>query len=512
MSLRMRVSSLQFEIIMSLFVIVLAGLAIVAVVMGALAAATVDRAALDQLRIGAKQLERMIARDAPRLRDLSALVRTSPTLTLGGNWMVLDARGRDLASLPGAPALRPELLELARVAGETGESLAGGGLPLRDRMLALHIVTASGEHGTLIGRVSQEELMQRLRPILRSGALVLLISTSVFVVFGSYLLHRRIVRPVQQLSMATRQVTAGDLSVSIEAAGSDELGELARNFNVMAESLAHEQEALKRAHRSLTQSARLAGVGRLAAGVAHEVGNPVAAILGYVELLFRDPALSARARDASEHVRDEALRVRALVRELLDLSRYDAIDLGPLEPSALLERVAERMCHQKLLEGVELVTELEPDLPLLDTDARRLEQILVNLIDNAAFSAHGESHPRIELRAYRTPGSPRPARRRDDPAATPLPRAEAPDAVTLAVIDNGPGIDPEDLPQLFDPFFTTKDPGEGTGLGLWNCHRIAELLGARLEAESQPGRTCFSLALPIADTTAAYVRPPRSDH
>jgi signal transduction histidine kinase len=302
------------------------------------------------------------------------------------------------------------------------------------------------------------------------------------------------------------------LSVSTEISGSDELAELARNFNHMAESLAREHEALRRAHRSLSQSERLAGVGRLAAGVAHEVGNPVAAILGYADLLLRETELSSRGREASERVRDEALRVRTLVRELLDLSRSDTINLQPLSSSGVLERVAERMRPQKLLAGVELVIEIEPDLPPVRTDARRVEQILVNLIENAAFAVRGQALRRIDLRADRAQAQLRPARRRDDQVEPSFVSMRVPDAVALAVIDNGPGIDPEDMPQLFDPFFTTKDPGEGTGLGLWNCYRIAELLGGRLEAESEPGRTCFSLVLPATDTRAGDVQPPRSDH
>jgi signal transduction histidine kinase len=510
--LRARREGLQFEIITNLFVIVLTGLTIVAVVMGALAAQTVDRAALAQLRMGARQLERAMAWGSPRLEDLSALVRTLPPRTLGGRWTVVDERGRDLAGGPGMMQPVAELLELSRMARRTGEALQGGGFPLQDRVLAVDVVTPGGEAGTLVGRVSKQELTRRLLPILRSGAWLLVIAASVFVAFGSYLLHRRIVRPLQRLSLATRQVAAGNLSVSTEISGSDELAELARNFNHMAESLAREHEALRRAHRSLSQSERLAGVGRLAAGVAHEVGNPVAAILGYADLLLRETELSSRGREASERVRDEALRVRTLVRELLDLSRSDTINLQPLSSSGVLERVAERMRPQKLLAGVELVIEIEPDLPAVRTDARRVEQILVNLIENAAFAVRGQALRRIDLRADRAQAQLRPARRRDDQVEPSFVSMRVPDAVALAVIDNGPGIDPEDMPQLFDPFFTTKDPGEGTGLGLWNCYRIAELLGGRLEAESEPGRTCFSLVLPATDTRAGDVQPPRSDH
>ena len=122
----------------------------------------------------------------------------------------------------------------------------------------------------------------------------------------------------------------------------------------------------------------------------------------------------------------------------------------------------------------------------------------MNLVENAAHALAGRADARIELIAQSS--SLVPTRRRDD---RPSSRRRSSDAVVLRVVDNGPGIDPEHRDQVFDPFYTTKEPGEGTGLGLWNSHRLAELLGGRLELESSPGRTAFSLLLPIADKEPA---------
>jgi signal transduction histidine kinase len=511
MSPRWRFTGLQFEIIANLFVVVVSGLAVVAVVMGTLATRSVEYSTLQELRVGARHLERVLALGSPRLEDLAAFVRSVNARTLGGSWTVLDERGRELGRAPNLPPSGEDVQELARAAETSGEVTQGGGIPPRDLLLAVSIVTARGERGTLVGRVSQLELRRRLIPTLYSGAWALAIAAGLFVLFGSYLLRRRIVRPLQALSLATRQIATGDLDVDIPVSGSDELANLARSFNDMAESLAREKEALVRAHRSLRQSERLAAVGQLAAGVAHEVGNPVAAILGYAEVMLRERDVSSRTRDATERIRDEALRIRAIVREFLDLSRPAAPEPAALDPVALLEGVASRMRSQELLRGIELLLVSETNLPPVLSAMGRVEQILVNLIENAAHAVRGGDEPRIELQAHRTRGATRPSRRREDDPEQSFLEARVPDAVALCVVDNGPGVAPEDQPNLFDPFFTTKEPGEGTGLGLWNCHRLAEIIGGYLEMESEPGRTCFSLVLPATDMEAGHVQSPRSD-
>jgi signal transduction histidine kinase len=252
----------------------------------------------------------------------------------------------------------------------------------------------------------------------------------------------------------------------------------------------------------LVRGDRLATVGQLAAGVAHEVGNPVAAILGYAEATLREAELAPRGRECAEHIRDEALRVRKLVRELLDFARSRELATTEVDADDVLARVVVRLAPQPLLERVEL-EHCRAETPLsLTADAERVEQVLVNLIENAAHAMAGQSDARIELTAQAESLRVR-GRRHSDRAAGARPA----DGVALSVTDNGPGIDEELLAQVFDPFFTTKGPGEGTGLGLWNGHRLAELMGGRLEVESRPGRTRFSLILPRADTRADECSP-----
>jgi signal transduction histidine kinase len=494
---------LQVEIVASLFAVMLAAVSVVAVVLASLALRTVQDAGFERLEHAAQQHARSLALQSMRLTDLAAQLRADTA----GEWVVLDLAGRPLhAPVRPLPSDLEDLLESAR---RSSRALRGLGLPLRDLVWIQRVRGLQGEDGFLLGVVAEERLWAQLAPLLGSGAWVLALAALVFVSFGSYLLRRRIVAPLRNLSAATRRVAAGDLEVRTHARGSDEIAELSRSFDEMAASLARERDIVLRAFDSLARSDRLATVGQLAAGVAHEVGNPVAAILGYAEVGLRDGALSPRVHEALECVRREALRVRDLVRQLLDLARAEEITFVPCVPRELLEHVAAILKPQKLMRDVDLRLAAPDGLPHVRTDPRRVEQILINLVENAAHALRGTQAPRLDLRASVStlPFRREPARSGGGGRAS----FERVRGVVLEVVDNGPGIAPEHLDRIFDPFFTTKEPGEGTGLGLWNAHRLTELLEGRLEVRSHPGDTCFSLILPLTDTTG-HGGAPSTDH
>ncbi len=496
---RVRRAGVQLEIAASLLVVMLAGLGIVAAVVGGIAAGNVEHEALARLELGARQIGRLRAGGTGRLSDTAALLATLDRRALGGEFRVHDAEGRQVWSGRPRGAADPELAQSIAQARAHGPLVRGGGFPPGDLIYVAPIEGAPGERGAVIGVTSAQELRARLVPLLGSLGWVLSIAALVFVAFGAYLLRYRIVRPLQSLTAAADRIGAGDLAARVAPAGPAELAQLAERMSEMAASLERDRRALGEAEALLARSERLASVGRLSAGVAHEVGNPVAAILGYAEVAARDAGAAPRTREILGRIRDEALRIRALVRELLDVGRGAPLEVSRLDAAELVARVAERLRPQPMLAGIELATEVEAGLPALAGDARRIELVLANLIENAAHALRGTPSPRIELRAERArlPGPP--ARRRDDRPGADFAGARRSDAIAFAVEDAGPGIDPEHLPHVFDPFFTTKDPGEGTGLGLWNAHRIAELHGGAMQVESAPGRTRFSLILPLAD-------------
>jgi len=232
-----------------------------------------------------------------------------------------------------------------------------------------------------------------------------------------------------------------------------------------------------RLEAQLLRSEKLSSVGVLAAGVAHEINNPLTTVLGYAKLLLEGRPEDDPDRAALELVADEARRVQEIVRNLLDFSRQEPGQVGPIVLGELMERTLSLVAPDLRKRQVEVERALSPELPAALADARRMEQVLVNLITNAAHAMAGGGTLTV---------------------ATGRDRAR-PDEVYLEVRDTGRGIAPEDQPRVFDPFFTTKEPGEGTGLGLAVSHGIIEELGGEILLESEPGEgSVFRVWLPAA--------------
>lgn len=294
----------------------------------------------------------------------------------------------------------------------------------------------------------------------------------IFIAFGRYLVARLVTRPLDALVEATQAVADGALSRRAPLGGTRELDRLATSVNRMTERLLDAQGLLVRAEK-------LASVGRLAAGVAHEIGNPLAAIGNYVELLRRrgaDPDLVVA-------VEREAARIDAIVRSLLDYARPRADHRMPVAVPAVVADVVALLDAQGVLRGVALGTDVAPDLPEVLADRSGLEQVLVNLVLNAVDATGTGGTVRVRLFAGDGEG---------------IGVASGP-VVRVAVEDNGPGIPAELRERIFDPFFTTKAPGRGTGLGLAIVQRIVHDHGGRIDVgASDLGGAAFTVSLPAA--------------
>jgi signal transduction histidine kinase len=272
-------------------------------------------------------------------------------------------------------------------------------------------------------------------------------------------LARAIVRRVEILRTGARRIGAGDLSARIALEGTDELAELGATFDHMAASLAREQAALVR-------SQKLASIGQVAAGVAHELNNPLAVILGYTKLLRREQGAHA---EELAIIDDEARLCQRIVAELLDLARPQQLEVRPVDLGELAREAVERLEDAGAL--AERAIEVRADAPVVvPADAGRLCQVIANVVVNAAEAIEPSGRITIEARSVGDLG-------------------------TLTITDDGAGIPEGLLGQIFDPFVTTKP--RGTGLGLAIAQAIVDAHGGRISVTSslQHG-TAVSLHLP----------------
>jgi two-component system, NtrC family, sensor kinase len=341
----------------------------------------------------------------------------------------------------------------------------------RQRLLGVLDVNVS------LDQVDAEIAFSR-RVILASAALAIL----AVCLMMWWLNHRLVERPVAALVEGTRRVSDGDLDTPIRVQGHHELGELAQAFNDMIAHLAQTQH-------QLAQADKLASVGRLAAGIAHEINNPLTGVLSYASLLRkRLEGDGATCEDLDVIVR-ETVRCRGIIRGLLDFARPAAPARKPVDPNEVVRRAVSVVMTQLALNHVDLSIDLAADLPIVQADANQIQQVVVNLLLNAA-DAIGSEGGNIRVTTRRGPAS----------------------SIELLVEDNGQGISPEDLPRIFEPFFTTKG-NHGTGLGLAVSWGIVEAHGGSLEVHSEPGHgTQFTLRLSTAAEPESGLPPSLPTH
>lgn len=315
-------------------------------------------------------------------------------------------------------------------------------------------------------------------------------SGSAIALFGFSLFRRRVIQPIRRLQEGTRKIADGGFGSTVQVDASRELQELSEALNAMSGSLAGYRERseeqlgrlqaanddLRAAQEALVRSERLAGVGRLAAGLAHEVGNPLAAVLGYLELMaggLDDAELEA---DLVHRSQKELARIHAIIRQLLDYSRTGP---GRREDVGLVEAAQEAVATvspQPAFRDVGFDVRAEGPGPVVRVERDKLHQVLVNLLLNAADALRGEATAEIIVE-IRTVG------------------AEA----ELRCLDSGSGFGPVAMDRAFEPFFTTRGVGRGTGLGLATALQVVEQSGGRMwVANREAGGAEVGLALPIS--------------
>ncbi len=349
-----------------------------------------------------------------------------------------------------------------------------------------------------------------VRTLVNVTLLLAAIDIAVLVLFGGVFLDRTVISPVRKLASAAEKVAAGDYSLRVEGVEGNEVGQLAASFNRMVEGIVEAQERLRRSGKETFRSEKLATVGRLAAGVAHEVGNPLMAIRGYAEHLLKNQPGAAESKECLGKVVEETKKIENIVRGLLSVASPGGGREGATDLNAVVRETVEMLSYRNLFRDVEVRLELgeTPRAAILED---RFRQVLLNLVINAldAMKGRGTVTVRTWLMEGWSPERRPPLRRRgSDPPEMDGTKLRAAGAATgggvaLSVTDTGGGIPSADLPLLFDPFFTTKEPGKGTGLGLSVSRTIVEGAGGEIRAESEEGKgAAFLVVLPYARGTA----------
>ncbi len=307
-------------------------------------------------------------------------------------------------------------------------------------------------------------------------------SAVLIVVFGLGLFRKSLLRPIEQMRDGTRRIAAGELGLQVSEEAPAEIAELAAALNTMSSALADYRARtaeqlqrlaaanveLRRTQDALLRSEKLASVGRLAAGLAHELGNPLTAVRGYVEILALGGAEGADEVVARCQV--EVERMHRILRSMLDFARQEEPEVVEIDVLDLLTEAVRTVQLQGPFKAIEITVAVRGE-PRLRGEPGKLHQVLVNLLLNAADAG---------ARTIR------------------LGAEEAGGEVRLSCTDDGEGIAPEHVARLFEPFFTTRPPGEGTGLGLAVSHRILEQHGGRIDVVSTPGRgAVFTLHIPV---------------
>jgi signal transduction histidine kinase len=332
--------------------------------------------------------------------------------------------------------------------------------------------------------------------------------------FGSFLLSRTVISPIKKMLAVTERIAAGDYNQTVHVPGSAEIADLAESFNTMVVALRTNRTeveqtvaSLKQANRDLqsareetVRSEKMASVGLLAAGMAHEIGTPLAAIIGYVGILAEELENDPVKADYLQRIETEYTRIDRIVRGLLDYARPTEAHSELTDSVAIIQNTIELLSGQGVLK--QIVTSFLPDhdLPLIFVDPHQLQQVLINLLINArdAMPDGGRLEVQVSVRFDERPFIM--GRRKNDVfggySAATLKYVDALRWVTIAVSDSGAGIAPENLAKVFDPFFTTKEPGKGTGLGLAISARIIESFGGRITVESGQGGSTFIAWLP----------------
>jgi len=342
--------------------------------------------------------------------------------------------------------------------------------------------------GTIIGMLYVGVLEQKYVDLRQRAVMVFLAVTAAgaLVAFGlASFISGKISTSIKKLAAASDQVAHGNFDARVEIRSHDELRELADTFNFMAAALKRRDEKVREfTTRRIMESERLAHIGELAAGVAHEINNPLTGIVTYSHLLLERASTENGTRQSLEKIVKQANRCRDIIRGLLDFSRQRKPEKRLSNVNRVLEECVSLVDNQVLFQNIRIVRRLNPDVPQVLIDPSQIQQVFMNMILNAAEAMNGGGKLTVTTR-----------------------HVPADSAVEVEFADTGHGIKEGDLDRIFSPFFTTKEVGHGTGLGLAISYGIVKEHKGTITVESEEGQgATFTISLPVTseqETTRA---------
>lgn len=372
--------------------------------------------------------------------------------------------------------------------GNQASEESGGILPDGSGILKVIGVTRNGVEvgraGLLLSLDAENSRLHRTRQMF---AAYFILDFIMLMGMGSFILSRIVVNPINRLLSATGKITGGQYGQRLRVSGSSELARLAESFNEMSTALQNKDQQvsehvaalekvnsdLRQAREEAIRTEKMASIGLLAAGMAHEIGTPLASIMGYAELTSAEQPENQAIQDYARRMSVDCARIDRIVRGLLDYSRPHVSSIETADIRQVATATLELLSQQGAFKHVKVSMTIDEGLPLAKADPHQLQQVLINLLLNSrdALADNGSLALKAKL---------------DN------------EQLRIDVYDNGSGIAAENLKYIFDPFFTTKPPGKGTGLGLAIAARIIEGFGGRITVKSKLGTgTCFTVWLQL---------------
>jgi signal transduction histidine kinase len=476
------------------------------------------------------QLEQAETSDPERLRSILQTLQASKDGNVRHAVLHMAAEDRTPVVVPEPDELlRARMKDALLYAVRTGKELTrfhGTTFGVFQRQyktatVVMPLLRSGRTYAAVATTVSLEPIYAQLRQSQLFVLLYVVVNTLILTALGIFWFSRITVQPLRRLVQMADQRRGEYEFFHLEGKASNDYQRLSNSLNQMLmrirddrQQLQHTIASLEKTNRklndakdTLVRAEKMASVGRMAAGVAHEIGNPIGIVLGYLQMLHRSDLSDEQRKVFLERSETEVLRIRTILHQLLHFSQSRNVDKRWVSVHALLKELVQALTYQANTKEIRVESLLEAEEDRIYCDELQLRQVLLNLLINATDSikaVHSSGEGRIHLHTKNVVES-----------FVADGGTGAAQWLQIAVSDNGGGFSSEDIDSIFDPFYTTKDAGRGTGLGLWVSFSIVESLGGGIRASNRPeGGASMMVQLPLQENSEAPgpgPSPPGSD-